>query len=390
MRFTIQRSFGFGLALVAAACGQAQAGPDYVVTNLVSDIAGLAANTDTNLKNPWGVAYSPSGPFWVSNQGSNTSTLYNGAGTPFPPGNPLVVTIPTTTGGPNGPTGQVFNGNANDFTLSDGKAANFLFANLNGQIAGWNGGLGTAAQTVVPATGAIYVGLAIGTVGNNNVLYAADGIGNKIDVYDSKFNNLNGGSFAGAFKDPLLPVGYGVFNVQNINGTLFVSYSNPANGNEGTNGGVIAEFGLDGHFIKQLAASGPGGPLQAPWGMVMAPSNFGKFSNDLLVGNQYSGQINAYDPISGTYLGNVATVTNDPTVTNNGLWALAFGNGGIAGSTSTLYAFAGINYEQDGLIVAITSVPEPGSIVLTASAGLLATGIGFARRRRERSKAESA
>ncbi len=388
MRFTIRRSIGLGFALVAAVCGQTRA--DYVVTNLVSDIAGLAANTDPNLKNPWGVAYSPTGPFWVANQGSNTSTLYNGAGTPFPPGSPLVVTTPTAPGGPNGPTGQVFNGNANDFTLSDGKAANFLFANLNGQIAGWNGGLGTAAQTVISGTGAIYTGLAIGAVAGNNVLYAADGLGNKVDVYDSKFNNLNGGSFAGAFKDPFLPVGYGVFNVQNINGTLFVAYNNLANGNEGTNGGVIAEFGLDGHFIKQLAASGPGGPLQDPWGMVMAPSNFGKFSNDLLVGNEYSGQINAYDPISGTFLGNVATITNDPTSTNNGLWALAFGNGGIAGSTSTLYAFAGINNEVDGLVAAVTSVPEPGSIILTASGALLATGIGFARRRRDRSKVESA
>jgi len=378
MRITIRRSLGLGLILVSAIHGEARAGADYVMTNLVSDISGLAAHTDPNLKNPWGVAYSPTGPFWVSNQGSNTSTLYNGSGTPLP----LVVTTPVTTAGPNGPTGQVFNGNSNDFTLSDGKAANFLFANLNGQISAWNGGLGTAAETVVSGTGSVYTGLAIGATSGSNILYAADNAGNKVDVFDSKFNSLNGGSFSGAFKDPFLPVGFGVFNVQNINGTLFVSYNNVNNGTEGTNGGVIAEFGLDGHFIKQLAASGAGGPLQDPWGMVLAPSNFGKFSNDLLVGNQFSGVINAYDPISGTFLGTVATVTNDPTVANNGLWSLAFGNGGAAGSTSTLYAFAGINNEQDGLIVAINSVPEPGSIVLTASGALIAAGIGFARRRK--------
>lgn len=151
---------------------------------------------------------------------------------------------------------------------------------------------------------------------------------------------------------------------------------------------MIAEYKLDGTFIKQLAASGPGGPLQDPWGMVLAPANFGQFSNDLLVGNQYSGVINAYDPNSGAFLGLVATVTNDPTSTNNGLWGLSFGNGGAAGSRSTLYAFAGINNEQDGLIVAINAVPEPGSIVLTASAAILL--VGGIRLRRRLTRSESA
>jgi len=380
MRLMIPRSIGLGFALAAAVAGQARA--EYKVTFLTSDIAGLAVNYDPNLKNPWGVSASPTGPFWVSNQAGNTSTLYNGAGVP----QPLVVSTPTTPGGPNGPTGQVFNGSATDFLLANGSKANFLFANLNGQIAAWNSG--TVAQTVVSGTGSVYTGLAIGANNGVGTLYAADNAGNKIDVFGSNFANLNGASFAGSFRDPFLPVGYSVFNVQNLGGTLFVTYNNGANGNEGTNGGVIAEYKLDGTFVKQLAASGPGGPLQDPWGMVLAPANFGQFSNDLLVGNQYSGVINAYDPKSGAFLGLVATVTNDPTSTNNGLWGLSFGNGGAAGSRSTLYAFAGINNEQDGLIVAINAVPEPGSIVLTASAAILL--VGGIRLRRRLTRSESA
>jgi len=205
MRSMIQRSIGLGFALAAAIAGEARA--EYKVTFLTSDIAGLAVNYDPNLKNPWGVSASPTGPFWVSNQAGNTSTLYNGAGVP----QPLVVSTPTTPAGPNGPTGQVFNGSATDFLLANGSKANFLFANLNGQIAAWNSG--TVAQTVVSGTGSVYTGLAIGANNGVGTLYAADNAGNKIDVFGSNFANLNGASFAGSFRDPFLPVGYSVFNV---------------------------------------------------------------------------------------------------------------------------------------------------------------------------------
>jgi uncharacterized protein (TIGR03118 family) len=358
------------VALVWASPG-ARAG--YQITNLTSDVAGLAANTDSNLKNPWGVSFAPGGVFWVSDQASNKSTLYGGTGAPIP----LVVSIPTATGGPNGPTGQVFNNNSSDF-LVGGSGAAFLFANLNGQISGWNGG--TSATTVVSGTGSIYTGMAIGQVGSNNVLFAADTKGNKIDVYDSQYHNLNSSSYAGAFVNPLLPTGFKVFNIQNVGGNLFVTYDNTAGGHAATNGGVVAEFGLDGHFMRQFAANGPGGALEDPWGIVLAPKGFGQFGGDLLVGNKESGQINAFDPTSGAFLGLVATVTNDPSSANNGLWSLTFGTGAAGSDPNTLYAFAGINNEADGLIVAISSVPEPTSVALLGIGGAFAFAFAYRRR----------
>ena len=372
MRFHPRPALILGFASLAWTSTESRA--DFVMTNLVSDIAGLAATTDPNFKNPWGVSSSPTGPFWVSDQVSGKATLYNGLGSILP----LVVSIPTVGNGPQGPTGQVFNGNSADFKLADGKAANFLFAGLNGLISGWNGG--TAAQAVVLGTGAIYTGLAIGPVGSDNVLFAADAKGNKIDVYNSTFQNLNSSTYAGAFANPSLPAGFKVFNVQVLNGTVYVTYNNPSNGGSATNGGVVATFGLDGHFINQLISNGPGGALEDPWGLTIAPAGFGQFGGDLLVGNKESGRITAFDPSSGAFLGLVATVTNNPAVANNGLWALTFGNGGSGGSVNTLYAFAGINNEADGLLVAITSIPEPTSAILVAIGGLGALAI--ARRRR--------
>ncbi len=382
MRIAIRHPFGLGLAALVAASTPSLA--DYKATNLVSDVAGLAANTDPNLKNPWGVASSPTGPFWVSDQANNSLSLYNGAGVP----QALVVSTPTASSPPNGPTGQVFNNNASDFTLANGKGATFIAANLNGQVDAWNGG--TAAQAVISGTGAVYTGLAIGTVAGDNVLYAADAAGSKIDVFGSNFAKLNGSTFANSFIDPSLPSGFRVYNIQNIGGVLYVAYDNPANAAAAANGGVVAEFTLGGQFLKQLIANGPGGPLQDAWGMTLAPAGFGQFGGDFLVGDKESGQINAFDPNTGAFLGLLATITNDPTSTNNGLWGLSFGNGGSAGGADTLYAFAGINNEADGLIVALTSVPEPGSIVLTTSGAAIASGLGLARRRRRPDRSDLA
>jgi uncharacterized protein (TIGR03118 family) len=365
---------GFVALVLAFTSSASQAG--YAVTNLVSDIPGLAANIDPNLKNPWGVAVTGGGVFWVSDQGNNMSTLYTGSGSKID----LQVAIPTTSTGPQGPTGQVLNGNGRDFVLSStGQSASFLFANLNGQISGWAAGL-TTAQTVISGTNAVYTGLAIGQVGSDNVIFAADSKGNKIDVYSSTFQNLNGTTYSGAFKDPSLPAGFTVFGIQNINGIIYVTYDNSSTANGGnvaTNGGVVAAFGLDGHFISQFS-NGPGGPLEDPWGVVMAPTSFGQFGGDLLVGDKESGQINAFDPTSGAFLGLVATVTNDPNSTNNALWGLSFG-AGPSSDPNTLYAFAGINNEADGLMVAITSVPEPGSAILLGLG--VACALAYGRRR---------
>lgn len=378
MRIAPRQATIFGVASLIWIMTSVESRAGYTVTNLVSDISGLAANTDANLKNPWGVGLSPGGTFWVSDEADGKATLSSGTGFSLS----QVVSIPTAGGGPNGPTGLVFNDNTSDFLIG-GRGAFFLFANLNGQISGFN--LGSAAQTVISGTNAVYTGLAIGQVGSDNVLFAADSKGNKIDVYNSRFQDLNGTTYAGAFIDPNLPTGFKVFNIQNLGGVLYVTYDNSTGGNAARGGGVVAEFGLDGHFITQLISNGPGGPLEDPWGLVLAPSTFGQFGGDLLVGNKEAGTIDAFNPNTGAFQGVVATVTNDPNSTNNGLWSLEFGNGAAGSSPNTLYAFAGINNEADGLIVTINpdpvSVPEPSSMALMGIGGAFALAVARLRRR---------
>ncbi len=368
------------LAVAGSLPGRARA--DYATTNLVSDIPGLAPVTDPNLRNPWGVSSSPTSPFWVSDQATGLATLYNGAGAI----QGLTVTIPSRHHSPERPeTGQVWNGNANDFKLANGNAATFLFANLNGQISAWNSGSGTTAQVVAAPVATTYTGLAIGQVGADNVLFAADSRNGKIDVYDASFSSLNGTSYAGKFADAnLAAAGYRIFNAQTIGSNVYVTYSSRINGGDpAISGGAVAVFDLAGNLIRDFS-NGPGGPLEDPWGVTLAPSSFGEFGGDLLVGDKESGRINAFDPTTGAFLGLVTTVTNDPTSLNNGLWSLTFGNGGSAGSPNVLYAFAGINNEADGLIVAINPVPEPASSLLTALGGVSVIAVARARRRAPR------
>jgi uncharacterized protein (TIGR03118 family) len=328
-------------------------------TNLVSDGAVPAAVTDPYLKNPWGVAESTSGPFWVSDQGTNYATIYSvtSAGVHAAPFRVLIP--PTGTGFP-GPTGQVFNP-TQSFVMSDGSPALFIFADLNGSIYAWNGGAGSAAQVVATTPKAVYTGLAIGSSAQGNFLYAVNAVTGTIDVFDSKFNpvTLGTGGF-GKFTDPLLPGDLKLvpFNVQNINGQLYVTYA-PAGHTAQTGAtpgqGAVAIFDTSGNFVRQLVT---GGPLASPWGVTLAPTTFGQFGGDLLVGNfafNYS-SINAFDPVTGKFLGTL-TDANGNKILNQALWALHFGNGGSGGDPNTLYFSAGINGEKDGLFGAISAVP---------------------------------
>ena len=375
MRRIDPRAFLIGLAILAPA---ASARADYYAqANLVSDVPGMARTLDANLKNPWGVANAPGGPFWVSNAGSNTSTLYDGQGTKAA----LTVTVP------GGPTGQIFNGNANDFKLTTGTgagtSASFVFDTLGGGIYAWNGKAGTLASSEVSGTGAVYTGLATAQVGSDNVLFAADAKGNKVDVYGGAFQNLGaaGGSYFGKFVDPTLASGYSAFNVANVAGTLFVTYQNNADGS-----GVVDRFDLAGNFLGRFAGNGPAGPLLNPWGVVLAPSTFGQFGGDLLIGNNDAGTIGAYDPKTGAFLGTINGPDGKPLI-NTGLWAITFGNGARNSDPDTLYIFAGINGEQDGLIAAITpsAVPEPTSALMLGVGSVLA--LAGVRHRRKRSAA---
>ena len=330
-------------------------------TNLVSDMPGLAAVTDTNLKNPWGVSFAPTSPFWVSNQVSNNSTLYSAAGSPAP----LVVNVP------GGPTGQVFTG-ASSFTGSP----LFTFATLGGSIYTWNPSNATTAQLAATTPGAAYTGLALGSNASGSFLYAASG-GGTIDVFDSSFAHA---SLAGSFIDPNLPAGYVPYNIQNVNGQLYVEYANFSNSQ-----GAVSVFDTNGNFIKELVAPG-GSHLNQPWGIVIAPAGFGNFANDLLVGNLGNGEINAFDPASGVFLGTLDGANGQPIV-NDGLWSLTTRTGS-GFDTNAVYFSAGINGQQDGLFGRIdatqTPTPEPLSIGLSAL-GFIMIGF-FAARRRIRAK----
>ena len=325
---------------------------NYAQTNLVSDIPGVAAVTDPNLVNPWGVSSSATSPFWVSDNGNGLSTLYNTAGTP----QSLVVTIPNPAGGASSPTGQVFNGSGQF------NGDNFIFATENGTIAGWRGALGATAETLFTGSGgAVYKGLALATTGQGTYLYAANFHNNSIDVFPS-----NGApALAGKFADPNLPAGYAPFNVQNLGGQLYVTYAKQdAAGQDdvaGAGNGFVSVFDVNGNFVKRLASNGS---LNAPWGLALAPSGFGAVGGDLLVGNFGDGQINAFSS-DGTFVGTLAGSNGNPLV-NDGLWALQFGNGGNGGNTNSLYITVGLNNEADGLFARVDAVPEPGTFCLLA------------------------
>jgi uncharacterized protein (TIGR03118 family) len=355
-------SFGFVPLAAYSSCGHAA---PYMQTDLVSNIAGLATITDPNLVNPWGVAFSPTGPFWVSDQGTNVSTLYRDT-TTGPTQVSLIVSTPTTSTGPQGPTGQV--NNTTSSFLVGASPANFIFANLNGTISAWNSGLGTSAQVVATTAGAVYTGLAIDPTTSR--IYAADNAHGRIDVFNGAFQPVSLG--ATAFVDPSLPAGLVPFNVQTINGSIYVTYApagRVAQTTAAAGTGAVAVFSTSGAFVSQLIS---GSALASPWGVALAPTSFGLFGGDLLVGNfSYAdSDINAFDPTTGAYVGSIPIALGGQSA--GGLWALDFGNGGSAGSSNTLYVTDGVNGETGGLFAAITPVPEPSTFVLFGTALIFA------------------
>ncbi|HEV3339163.1 MAG TPA: TIGR03118 family protein, partial [Pirellulales bacterium] len=305
----------------------------FLQTNLVSDIPGLAAVTDPQLVNPWGLTASNTSPFWVSDNQTGFATLYNGQGTKAG----LVVTIPSATGSPfthATPTGTVFNTDTNpgDFEVTaQGKTGPvtsksiFLFDTLDGTIDGWNG-TGTAAIAFpIKITGAVYTGLAIdtSTIAGNTLLYAADWGNNAVEVFNGQFQQVD----QGAFQDKAIPKGFRPFNVQDVNGQVFVTYArfDPKTGADTGVGGFVAEFTRDGVLEMTIA----NGHFDSPWGLALAPANFGAFGGDLLVGNFGDGHINAFDPHNGRFLGTLDNAAGKPITIGN-LWALRFGNGNAA------------------------------------------------------------
>jgi uncharacterized protein (TIGR03118 family) len=354
----------------------------YLATNLVSDQPGVAVQTDSDLKNSWGIAFNPAGFAWVANNHIGKSTLYDGIGNK----NSLIVGIPDATGtvGAGAATGIVFSGGS-DFVVTQGPdtgPARFIFASEDGVISAWAPNVpspppATVAHVVAnpPNNNAIYKGLALGTSGGNDFLYATDFHNGRIDVYNSSFGFT---SLAGNFTDPNIPAGFAPFGIQNISGQLFVTYAKQDDAAEddvsGLGNGFVDIYDTSGNLVKRLISQGA---LNSPWGLAKAPANFGAFSNDLLVGNFGDGLIHAYDPSTGAPLGTLSD-NNSVPIAKEGLWALQFGNGLLSQPTNTLFFSSGPGVEEHGVYGRIDVVPEPISWLL----GLMAAcGIVLMRRR---------
>jgi len=318
-------------------------GGNYVANTLVSDnTATQALHHDTHLVNAWGLAFNPQGYSWVANAGTGTSTLYDGTGVP----QSLVVTL-----NQGDPSGIVFNGST-DFSITENGvsgAAPFVFATLQGQISAWAPTVdGTHSFTIVDnsTSGAVYTGLAINTGTGGDMLYAANFTKGKVDVFSGSFSPV---TTAGGFTDPTLPAGYAPFGIQQIGGKVYVAYAQPdpvTHEKVGAGLGLVDVFDLQGNLMQHLV--GTGGALNAPWGLAMAPANFGKFSNMLLVGNFGDGKINVYDPATGAMVGTVSN-NDGSAIVVPGLWALQFGNDLHSQPTNTLFYTAGPGDEQHGL-----------------------------------------
>jgi uncharacterized protein (TIGR03118 family) len=351
------------LAAAPVSAKNIQAQNSYTVHALQSDNGVDGSTVDGDLVNGWGIAALPTSPWWVADNGTDKSTLYTGAG----------AKVAITVNVPGGPTGIVANAAGTGFVVSGGgrsASARFIFATEAGEIRGWNPTVPTGptppsseSEVGSPADGAIYKGLAIGSSGGQQYLYAANFNAAEVEVYDSTFAEVD---WDGAFEDPGIPAGFAPFGIQNINGMIFVTYAKQDADAEdeiaGDGLGYVSAFGTDGAFLGRVASRGP---LNAPWGLAWAPLSdgqghpgFGKFSGELLVGNFGDGRINAYAWTGSGWeaRGHLKTASHHPLVID-GLWGIGFGNGSGSGPVTTLYFAAGPDDETHGLFGSVTANP---------------------------------
>jgi uncharacterized protein (TIGR03118 family) len=351
--------------LIAPLIASAQ---NYTQTNLISDLSSEnPVSVDANLKNAWGVARGASSPWWVNNAGTGTSTLYSGAGTKVP----LVVTIPNAAGvsAPSQPTGIVFNGTTDFVVAADGKPAAFIFATKEGTIAGWNLSLVpiTMAVTEVDESkqGAVFMGLTWVEVDGQHFLLAANFAGRRIEAFNANFQRVQ--LRERTFFDPRVPADFAPYNVQAVGDTVVVTYAKQNDTKTAADDncffvcGFVDIFTTRGKLVQRLE-DGPW--MQAPWGVALAPQDFGAFSHDLLIGNRFGGTIAAFNVVTGRFLGNLLDSNSEP-IAINGLWGIEFDNRGAneAGTTASpstgpaLFFAAGINNYADGLFGTLTPVP---------------------------------
>jgi uncharacterized protein (TIGR03118 family) len=342
-------------------------GAVYTQTALVSDVPGLAPNFDKNLQNPWGFSETPDGQFRVSANASGLAPIYNAEGEID--GRPITIPVPPGGTPPAAPNGNIRN-TTNDFVITEkdrSAPATVLFSTEDGTIVGFNRAVDKTHGIIaadLSQSGAVFKLLAAGTANGANFLYATDFHNGVVDVFDKNFNVVT--LSPNQFTDPNIPAGFAPFGVKNINGTLFVTYAKQDAAKhddvEGVGNGFIDEFDTSGHFLMRFASQGT---LNSPIGMAVAPDNFGKFSNALLVGNFGDSRVNAFD-FQGHFLGQLSDAQDNPLVLNGGfqetnkkgLWGIAFGNGEDGAATNSLFFAAGINAEKDGLFGKVTVAGE--------------------------------
>ena len=325
------------ISLNDAQLASLSAGAHFTITRQVSDQAGVAPVTDASLVNAWGLSQAPGGPLWVANNGTDTSTLYDA--TSF-------AKIPLTVSVLGGPTGTTFVGITNAFNVTSGSATGrsvFAFATESGQISGWNPTVNLTNAVVAvdeSSSGAVFKGLTLSNSGATSRLFAADFAHGVVSMYDTSFHKI------GSFTDASLPTGYSPFNVQNLNGEIYVTFAKrEAGSRDETHGqglGFVEVFDTSGNLLRKLIQHGQ---LNAPWGLTIAPASFGKFAGALLVGNFGDGHVNAYDPKTGQFLG--ALRDDEHRVIIDGLWALHTGPNG------TITFSAGPAGETHGLVGSI-------------------------------------
>jgi uncharacterized protein (TIGR03118 family) len=336
-------------ALTWTSVGPATATTDAMATvqvhKLVSDQPGAAQITDPNLVNAWGLALSPSSPLWVSDNGSDSSTIYATSGSSVSKV-PLTVSVPSAA-----PTGAMFNDTSAFVVPGTGQPALFLFATETGKIAAWNPATGTVAKTVASVRGAVFKGLAIAHSPFGPLLLATDFHNGRVSVFDSSFTRL---SVPGLFRDSALPAGYAPFNVMEVGKRVYVTYAKQdADAHDDVPGlghGFVDVYTNFGAFLSRLVSRGA---LDSPWGMAVAPNGFGPLAGKLLIGNFGNGRIHVYNRWSGSMVATLHAQSGRPLVID-GLWGLAVGNA-TAGGSDAVWFSAGPDGEAHGLLGTLTA-----------------------------------
>ena len=347
-----KKSFLFSVAamlftLFVATNASAQTN-SYKQTNLTSDTPGTAANTDPKLVNPWGIAYFPGQPFWIADNNSGYSTVYNQAGVNA---GSFLVPAPTGDSNPSTPTGIVANIAATGFKVN-GKPAQFIFDSEDGTISAWNGTDPVTTMVDNSHSGAVYKGLALVNLGQaSTFLLAANFNSGAIDVFDTNFQPTN---LTGNLTDLQLPNGYAPFGIHFINQQIYITYALQDQAKHDpvhqAGAGYVSVFSSNGGFVQRLISQGN---LNAPWGVVIPPAGFGPFAGKLLIGEFGNGDIDVYDPASGALIDQLKDA-NGAVISNASLWDMVFGGGGSSGDPGTLYITAGLSNEQHGVFAAIS------------------------------------